>query len=64
MSDQINKILTVNELHKMIPAAWKNCPIMISTSIGTIKKIRRVSFHDHVDGRRVILIHEDEVKST
>lgn len=51
---------TVNDLLREIPQRWRSAEIVIGNSVGHVVKVRRVSLQKNADGRRVVMIHEND----
>jgi hypothetical protein len=52
---------TLSDLARAVPTAWKGAELRISNSIGTPHRIRRISFHENEDGKRVVMLYEDKL---
>lgn len=55
-------IESAKELCDLIPAHWRNAEIYIANGIGNAIPIKRVSLHTDSSGRKVILLHDEELK--
>ncbi len=61
MSEPTNELETVADVIAKIPSHWRNATIFMSCGIGGVVPIRRVSLQRQSDGRRVVLIHQDNI---
>lgn len=61
MSKPEHTIKTAGELIALIPHDWNNAEVGIANGIGAADAILRVSLHENADGRRIVLIHKEQI---
>lgn len=54
---------TTSDLIKLIPQNWRNVEVCIGNTVGDAKIVRRISLHTNNTGKRVILLHQEEIES-
>lgn len=52
---------TMRQIIKAVPPSWHDAELAVANSIGMAKSVRRISLHRTAAGRRVVLIHEDDL---
>lgn len=66
MSDQVevDNLATFDDISKLVKGKWRKARVAIGGEcLGSVKRVKRMAFHENDDGRLIVVLYEETVRA-